>query len=129
DCDPYVELRFGREVFRTPIAHHTADPVFNWQFDLRLPADLFSGGDAAAAAATAATAEPTLLYFRVLNARTLGEPEILSHAVMDANLLGLQVNGEVRPKLLELTADASGGKGGGWPRGTLTLQVQLVTTR
>ncbi|GLI60440.1 hypothetical protein VaNZ11_002594, partial [Volvox africanus] len=103
------------------IAHHTADPVFNWQFDLRLPADLFSGSDGAAAAA-----EPTLLYFRVLNARTLGEPEILSHAVMDANMLGLKINEEVRPKLLELTAGAAGGKGGGWTRGTLSLQISWL---
>lgn len=43
DCDPFIELRFGREVFRTPIAHSTADPVWNWLFDVRLPADLGSG--------------------------------------------------------------------------------------
>ncbi|GIM06351.1 hypothetical protein Vretimale_10679, partial [Volvox reticuliferus] len=63
---------------------------------------------------------------RVLNARTLGEPDVLSHAVLDANTMGLQVNGEVRPKLLELTAGAGGGKGGGWPRGTLSLQVSWL---
>ncbi|KAG2430759.1 hypothetical protein HYH02_013598 [Chlamydomonas schloesseri] len=144
DCDPYVELRFGREVFRTPIAHHTADPVFNWQFDVRLPADLASavpppaaaaaaaGGDATAAAAAAgaaAAAAAVVLHFRVLNARTIGEPEILSTGTLDVGTLALQPNGDARARLLELSAFGPGtGTGAqvqaaGTPRGTLSLQV------
>lgn len=129
DCDPYVEMRFGREVFRTPIAHLTADPVFNWQFDVRLQADLESGGGGAAAAGSAPQRpSPVMLYFRVLNARTLGEPEVLSHGVLDANMLGVQANGEALPKLLDLSAGPAGGVvgGGQWPRGTLSLQVRRL---
>jgi hypothetical protein len=39
--DAFLEMRYGREVFRTPIVHHNAtNPVWNWQFELKLPADL-----------------------------------------------------------------------------------------
>jgi hypothetical protein len=95
-------MRYGREVFRTPIAHRAGDPVFNWQFDVRLPADLPTAAELAAATAAAAAATgsagmgesggaegelaaappphphrpPHVLHFRVLNARTLGEPEV-----------------------------------------------------
>lgn len=152
DCDPYVELRFGREVFRTPIAHHTADPVFNWQFDLRLPADLASAGPSPAAAAAAAGGDPVaaaaaagaaaaaaaagnvVLHFRVLNARTIGEPEILSTGTLDVGTLALQPNGDPRARLLELSALGPGASSGGAQagpqaqafgasRGTLSLQV------
>ncbi|GFR48262.1 hypothetical protein Agub_g10127 [Astrephomene gubernaculifera] len=135
NCDPYVEMRFGREVFRTPIAHSSADPVFNWQFDIRLPADLppppataSSSSSSAAAAATATpgisreTSEPCMLHFRVLNARTFGEPEVLSTAHLDAGGLGLQPNADPRVRLLELAAAGSNGA----PRGTLSLQISWL---
>ena len=36
--DPYVEVRAGSEVFRTPSVHGSHQPAWNWDFDLRLPA-------------------------------------------------------------------------------------------
>lgn len=38
--DPYVEVRAGAEVFRTPCVHASPAPAWNWDFDLRLPAPL-----------------------------------------------------------------------------------------
>ncbi len=32
------------QVFRTPIVHKSVNPVWNWQFEARLPADIGIGG-------------------------------------------------------------------------------------
>ena len=42
--DPYVEVRAGAEVFRTPCVHASPAPAWNWDFDLRLPAPLGTPG-------------------------------------------------------------------------------------
>jgi hypothetical protein len=42
--DPYVEVRAGAEVFRTPCVHASPAPAWNWDFDLRLPAPLGTQG-------------------------------------------------------------------------------------
>ena len=42
--DPYVEVRAGAEVFRTPTVHQSHAPAWNWDFDLRLPAPIGSPG-------------------------------------------------------------------------------------
>lgn len=42
--DPYVEVRAGAEVFRTPFVHSSPAPAWNWDFDLRLPAPLGTAG-------------------------------------------------------------------------------------
>ncbi|KXZ55033.1 hypothetical protein GPECTOR_3g194 [Gonium pectorale] len=139
DCDPYVELRFGREVFRTPIVHRTADPVFNWQFDIKLHEDLppppaptapscdappappLSARYHGAPSAAAGGAGQVLLVFRVLNARTIGEPEVLSSGILDVAALGLAPNADPRARLLGLTGPGSVG-----PRGSLSLQVSWL---
>jgi len=38
--DPYVEVRAGAEVFRTPSVHGSHHPAWNWDFDMRLPAPI-----------------------------------------------------------------------------------------
>ena len=38
--DPYVEVRAGAEVFRTPSVHGSHQPAWNWDFDMRLPAPI-----------------------------------------------------------------------------------------
>ena len=42
--DPYVEVRAGAEVFRTPTVHRSHAPAWNWDFDLRLPAPIAAPG-------------------------------------------------------------------------------------
>ena len=57
-------------MFRTPIVHSNAvNPVWNWQFELRLPADL--------GAAEWPPARSDAVRFTLLNAMTVGEPEKL----------------------------------------------------
>ena len=104
--DPFVEMRLGRETHRTPFVHSNAhNPAWNWHFNCRLAADIPAGDGGASAAAAAAIPPPAgvlpsssssappssssappaahfvlrddLLRFSVLNAMTIGEPELL----------------------------------------------------
>jgi C2 domain len=36
EVDPYCEVRYRNEVFRTPCVHRSTRPAWNWDFDLRL---------------------------------------------------------------------------------------------
>jgi hypothetical protein len=82
----YCVMRFGRQVLRTPIAHHgsAAEAVWNWQFSLALPTDLASTGVHAAAqhassppASQASQEQQDVVRLSVYDAQTLGDPALL----------------------------------------------------
>ncbi|KAG1681000.1 hypothetical protein FOA52_009959 [Chlamydomonas sp. UWO 241] len=87
--DPFVEMRMGRQVFRTPVVHDNAtSPLWNWPVHTKLagaiPFDASAHGraeKAAQAAAATALLGPVLksdsLHFTVHNAMCMGEPEVL----------------------------------------------------
>ena len=79
NVDPFVEMRFGRDVHRTPFVHRNAThPVWNWSFHCRLAADIPPATTATTATASNMTVlRDDLLRFTICNAMTIGEPELL----------------------------------------------------
>ena len=92
NVDPFVEMKMGRETHRTPFVHSNAtSPVWNWKFSCGLAGDIPHGQSDLSSATSSTAAAPSsssqggtvlvlkddLLRFSVLNAVTIGEPELL----------------------------------------------------
>ena len=93
NVDPFVEMKMGRETHRTPFVHSNAtSPVWNWKFSCSLAGDIpYSQSDLSSAATSSTAAAPSssrrggavlvlkddMLRFSILNAVTIGEPELL----------------------------------------------------
>ena len=99
NVDPFVEMKIGREIHRTPFVHSNAkNPMWNWKFDCALAGDVpLSNSELKSAVSTPAPRHPPsstsrdgpsyqaatmvlkddMLRFFVLNAMTIGEPERL----------------------------------------------------
>jgi hypothetical protein len=75
----FVQLRFGRQLLRTPVRHHTGDPTWEWSWSLALPApvgDLPPRHDG--------------LVLRVCDAKSLGEPVVLGSCEASGVMGGAQ---------------------------------------
>jgi len=62
----YCQLRYGRQSLRTPVLHHTIDPVWNWSFALALPAEVGALAPA-----------DDVVQLKVCDAKTVGDPAVL----------------------------------------------------
>ncbi|GBF93753.1 hypothetical protein Rsub_06085 [Raphidocelis subcapitata] len=106
----FVQLRFGRQLLRTPVLHHSGDAVdTRWSWSLALPAavgDLPPRHDA--------------LALRVCDAKTLGEPVVLGSCEVKLPGLGLEPNTPPLELVLPLGRRAPAGA-------VLQLSVQWLT--
>ncbi|GAX81770.1 hypothetical protein CEUSTIGMA_g9198.t1 [Chlamydomonas eustigma] len=121
--DPFVEMRFGREVHRTPFIHSNASsPVWNWPFHARLAGDIPGDKDSSEGRQSSVfVLKDDVLRFSVLNAMTIGEPEILCSCKVRLQDLGLKLNGEALPFLLPLQSSSGRSQG--------SLQIQVKWTK
>ncbi len=66
-CGAYCQLRYGGKVLRTPVVYDSTSPVWNWQFDMPLKAELGKQADGFV---------HDTVRVEVLNALTVGDPSV-----------------------------------------------------